>query len=181
MSIEGYHVSRYEYAPGKVIKIKPGRITHFHTALEQAKNVAAEDRLKPHKPANAPCRMNCIYVFGNLGDCSIYGSSEHKEEKVYYYRVRMEKATQVPMVLVDHIRKQVDPTDAQVGMMAREYWQPSLEWEYWEYLTDAMEILEEVEPLDMNSMEAMTSQCSFGSDGERASKFCVAVMKGHTG
>ncbi len=118
MSIEGFHVSRYEYATGQVIKVNQDRVTDFHTALEHANNTTAEDRLKPHRPDGDPCRTNCIFVFGTLADCSLYGSSQYKDEKVHYYHVQMETATKLPMVVVDQIRKQVDPTPAQVERMA---------------------------------------------------------------
>ena len=176
MTIEGFHVSRYNYVPGEIVKIEPNRITHFHTALEQTNNVAAEDRLKPYRPNGVPCRTNCIFVFGSLAECSLYGSSEHKNQKVYYYRVRMESATAVPMVLVDHIRKQVEPSARQVEQMAREYWQPTNPWEFREYLTEAIEVAETVEPLDVGSFEVMGAQCSFGNDNELARKFCHHVM-----
>ena len=155
MTIEGFHVSRYEYVPDQAVKIELGRVTNFHTALVNDNNVAAEDRLKPHRPSGVPCRTNCIYTFGNLADCSLYGDSQHKSGKVHYYRVKMEKATKVPMVLVDQIRKQVSPTPAQVEQMAREYWQPTKDWNYWEYLTDAVAISEKVEPLSMGSFEVV--------------------------
>lgn len=176
MSIVGFHVSRYEYTPGQVIKISPDRVTHFHAALEEANNIAAEDRLKPHRPDGVPCRTNCIYVFETLADCSLYGSSQHQNAEVHYYRVRMEKAAKVPMVLVDQIRQQVDPTPAQIERMASEYWRPSEPWEFWEYVTDAIEIVDEVSPLDMGSFEVMGAQGSYIDDNERAKEFCQAVM-----
>jgi hypothetical protein len=178
MTIEGFHVSRYEYAPGQIIEIGPDRITHFHSALEQANNVAAEDRLKPYRPEGVACRTNCIYAFDNLANCSIYGSSQHPNEKVHYYRVLMEAAAAVPMVLVDQIRAQLDPTDEQIKQMAQEYWEPTKLWKFIEYLTDAIEVSEVVQPVDMGSFEAMGAQCSFANDIELAKEFCQFVMNG---
>jgi hypothetical protein len=177
MAIEGYHVSRHKYSESQKIRIEPGRTTHFHEALVKKGNTAAEDRLKGHKPADAPCRTNCLYVFGDLGHCMIYGDSEHKGEKVHYYRVRMTKATKVPMKLVDYIRKQVDPTDAQVEQMAKEYWGPTRPWQYWEYLTEEFEVLEEVQPLDMGSWDLIIAMGGFLGDDDIAKEFCGSVMR----
>jgi hypothetical protein len=178
MTVEGYHVSRYEYAPGQRVRLDPGQVTHFHDVLGAAGNIAGEERLNAHRPARWPCRYTCLYAFGTLADCSLYGGSQHKDEKVHYYRVRMDNAVRVPMVLVDQIRKQVDPTAAQTEQMAREYWQPSREWAYWEYLTDEIEIVEQVEPLGMGDFEVIGAQGSYIDDNELAKEFCRAVMEG---
>lgn len=176
MSIEAFHVSRYEYAPGEVLTIEFGRVTHFHAALQKENNVAAEDRLMPYRPKGVPCRTNCIYAFETLADCSLYGCSQHKDRTVHYYRVMMQNATKVPMVLVDQIRKQENPTHAQIERMAQEYWQPSMNWHYWEYITDTTQIIENVKPLSMDSFEVIGAQGSYIDDNNLAMEFCKAVM-----
>lgn len=179
MVIEGYHVSLHEYTSGQKVCIEPGQTTFFYNALVEKNNTAGEDRLMVHKPASAPCRTNCLYVFGDLGHCSIYGDSEHKSKggNIHYYHVRMKQATRVPMKLVDCIRKQVDPTEDQVKRMAKEYWQPTQPWQYWEYLTEEFEVLDEVQPLDMDSLDAISAMVAFGNDGDLANEFCGSVMK----
>jgi len=178
MTIEGYHVSRYEYVPGQRVRLDAGQVTHFHDSLEAAGNIVGEDCLNAHRPAGWPCRYTCLYAVRTLSDCSLYGSSQHKDEKVHYYRVRMDKAVRVPMVLVDQIRKQVNPTAAQIEQMAREYWQPSKEWSYWEYLTDEIEIVEKVEPLSMDDFAVIGAHGSYIDDNELAKEFCRAVVSG---
>jgi hypothetical protein len=54
-------------------------------------------------------------VCETLADCSLYGVSQYRNEKVHYYRVKFETGTKVPMILVDLIRKQTNPTPAQTA------------------------------------------------------------------
>jgi hypothetical protein len=177
MCIKAFHVSPYQYARCRVIKCDPGRVPDFQAALKRTNNVAAEERLNPHRPDGVPCRSTCLFVFATLAECSLYGSSQHKHETVHYYRVRTDAATKAPMTLVDQIRKQVEPTPAQVERMAREYWQPTEPWKFWEYLTDAIEIVDEIQPLDMGSLEVIGAQGFYIDDNDRAMEFCRAVMK----
>jgi hypothetical protein len=178
MSIEGFHVSRIKYDRDQVVGRDPGQITHFHAALEQDKNLAGEERLERHRPDGAPCRKSCVYVFETLEMCSLYGCSQHKAKPVFYYRVWADYAARVPMILVDAIRRQVNPTDEQVERMAREYWHPTLAWEIWEYITDGIVIVEEVKPFGPDSFEVLRAQGSYIDENDLANRFCKAVMQG---
>jgi hypothetical protein len=178
MSIEGFHVSTNQYRPGQVVRVDPGQVTHFQAALEKSRNVAGEERLERHRPSAAPSRKTSVYLFETLEICSLYGSSQHKEGRVSYYRVEADKTARVPMVLVDAIRRQANPTDGHVERMVREYWHPTLGWEIWEHLADAIEILEEVKPFAPHSFEVMGAQGSYTDDNDMANRFCAATMQG---
>jgi hypothetical protein len=176
MSIDGFHVTKTRYHAGQVAQVGTGQSTHFYAGLEMADNLAGEERLERHRPDGAPCRRSCIYVFQSLETCSFYGSTQHPDAEVYYYRVRMTGAVKAPMVLVDAIRRQVDPSASQVERMAREYWSPTRDWQVWEYLTETVEVMEEVQPLAANSSAVMMAQCSYQSDHELAKSFCREAM-----
>jgi hypothetical protein len=178
MSLNGFHVSMTVYQPGQVVRVDPGQVTHFHATLEKANNTAGEERLERHRPADAPCRKNCIYVFEDLESCSLYAVSQHKAADVHFYHVKMDRAVRVPMILVDAIRRQQNPSEPQAEYMAREYWHPTQLWEFWELLTDAIEIVDEVRPFAPDSFEVIGAQGSYMDDNDRANQFCRTVMAG---
>jgi hypothetical protein len=176
-----FHVATTAYADGEPVSVPAGDVTHFHRRLACAGRSIAEERLEKYRLRGMPSRRATRYAFDDPNHCALYGQSEYRGHKLYYYRVAMPQPVRAPMALVDAIGKIEGVTEAQVEQIVREYWSPTRAWSFWEYLDTAMTIIEQIPAPDTSALEFMGAQGSWDTDFDLARRFARYVETGNSG
>lgn len=164
-----YHVSCKEYEVGQ--KLSSTTTTPYHIKKTEKGEGWVDLKLNEFKPVDAPDRDKCLYAFDSLANCFAYINSEKcTGDKAYYYEVEMVNPIGAPMKLNHVIMKKGEGSD-EIELIAKEYWNPTLNWKFIEYLSIEMEIVAKVgEP---NMIEKASGKNNYILDCELGNKtFC---------
>jgi hypothetical protein len=131
-----YHVSAEPLALGPQPPLQPRR-------WNVASHEEVEDLLETMRPSSAPARRVSYFSFPTLGQCAAYaGAGDGLPAVLRYYRASMSASWRAPMTLMP---VPVDSAHA-AERLAREYWEPTVNWNFWEYFGLEMTVEEEVPP-----------------------------------
>ncbi len=173
-----FHVSTKQYERNQVVSVPAGEQTAFHGRLVAANATEVEQRIEGARPPAAQSRLTTQYAFDDVFQGLHYGNSQYNGQELHFYRVSMENPTEVPMALVDVIKKVENPTAAQVAAIASEYWTPTLKWDVLEYLDSSMTVIEELPKPSDDAEEAFAAGAKYGNDIALAKKIAKAIMAG---
>jgi hypothetical protein len=137
--MELFHISCKNYNIGEIINSDSfGQTEYYRNSTLRGKNWI-DDFLDSQRPADYPARKSSLFAFDCISNCSAFINLSFKGLKAKYYKVKMSSPIALPMCLTDSLI--VDSLEHNIKI-AKEYWQPTEEWNILEYLSNQMEILE---------------------------------------
>lgn len=167
-----YHVSGNHYRQGTIVSTN----NYFKTTQERG-NEWIERLLIQHKPVHAPSRLNCVFTFPDMEQTLAYGTT--LAYPVHYYQVEVsDDSIRCPMVLCDFIRKSSGRKPAILESLCSEYWNPTLDWQFYEFLSPEFMIIEHLETPD-HKLTGM-GRARYEGDKCRANSFVENCKKNHT-
>lgn len=136
---------------------------------------AAAELLDRARPPKTPSRQVAVFATDSkVGAMSFIESNQAWSMSVApsqsgrLYQVRMSIAQRAPFALVHALARRIEhkqPTDG----LVREYWNPTLSWNFWEYFGPSYEVISLVtEANQPTDMEKYTFSMSYNADLDRA-------------
>lgn len=140
-----FHASRVAHNVGTTLLSK-GEDTDFYRRAHADGKGGVEETLGAHRPDGAPDRRSCLYACGSLEHCQVYADGEPHDGDWHFYEVTMPNPWKAPMVLAGHLLR-VGVRKAIASSIAREYWSPTVTWQYIEFMDVEMTIRAQADPI----------------------------------
>ena len=148
--LELYHITCKAYPIGKVPPMDGESLYHLSTQTDQRAWI--DEFLDAQKSNEKPSRKKTHYACDSILNCKALKSTISKPHCTpRIYKVIMTNPSKSPMALVNHLF-QLGQNHNKNFDVAKEYWNPTMDWRFYEYLSDKMEIIEEVPNNDLPPM-----------------------------
>ena len=148
--LELYHISCKAYPIGIVPPMDGESLYHLSTQTDQRAWI--DEFLDSQKSNEMPSRKKTHYACDSILNCKALKSTIAKPHCTpRIYKVKMTNPSKSPMALVNHLLM-LGQDHQIVNEVAKEYWNPTLDWKFYEYLAEEMEIIEEVSNNDLTPM-----------------------------
>ncbi|MHA7842055.1 MAG: hypothetical protein ACX93I_01965 [Winogradskyella sp.] len=135
-----YYISNTKYNVGDLLPLKE-EDNRYHKLKKEEGKEWVNDVLDNEKPEGFPFRRTAYYAFDDPDYCIYYYKAEMTgNEQVYLYEVELTNQITAPMRLTQTILNNEGKNEL-IEELAREYWNPTKNWNFLEYLGNTMKIV----------------------------------------